>query len=154
MLREVRFILEWVIIELIILSTIPLLISNKGFNGHQTATKYFLRQSPASLTILITFIIIKGGLSYFILFCRLIFKLGIPPFHGWVFRLLSGLSSKEMFVLLCVQKFPPITLIENLVKLELLILLSASGIVFVLAYMNSICKLMYLLLMSSIARSY
>lgn len=80
----------------------------------------------------------------------LLFKLGLPPFHSWLSRIIFSRPYKIIFILLVVQKFIPLHILSNLNNsLNLFTLIFAIALFFILSLMNKIFRIRIILLISA-----
>lgn len=119
-----NWIIAWAGMELRFLGLIPLFfVGNKfvSFNK-ESALKYFCIQALGSALLLIS------GLMFFdrykenilvstIIILRLCIKLGIFPGHFWVPPVVSGLERMACFLVLRIQKIPPLALLVKVLSL-------------------------------------
>ena len=113
-----NLIITWRFIEINLLSFIPLITFRKNFNPHITGIKYFLTQSLGSIFLLISILIIlileKSNFFNFFFTASLLWKMGVPPFHFWLFRLIIELNWVMFFILSSWQKILPLYLINKI----------------------------------------
>lgn len=113
----------WIGLEINLISFIPLIINIKNLISTESAIKYFLTQTFASLIFLFTSIIYI--LKYNILFNyspfineniiinrTIILKLGAAPFHFWLPNIIDGLSWINSLILLTWQKLAPLIILS------------------------------------------
>ena len=112
--RVDSLILQWVVLEVNMLSVIPVLMGGQRGRGAYTRAGYFIRQRCASLVFIFRLVLglEKSGALALTMF-RLLFKLGIPPFHSWVMNVLPGLSLSSAVVVFTVQKFTPLVVLSH-----------------------------------------
>nr|APX39261.1 NADH dehydrogenase subunit 2 [Psylliodes affinis] len=115
----------WMGLEINLLSIIPLFKSHKNHYPAESALKYFITQSLASMIILFS-IIFSMNMSEFlpnnynpwmmmILNSALLMKLGAAPFHSWFPEVADGLNWINNLILMTWQKLAPtILLMYNL----------------------------------------
>ena len=100
---------------------IPILrFSNYKKNPDMIGLKYFFTQSLASIILFVSvliIIILSDTLFKFsiILRIRLAWKLGIPPFHIWLFNLIIELDWALFFIISSWQKILPYYLIRQII---------------------------------------
>ncbi len=148
--REPCPIFQWLIIELSVLRLIPILLKRGVLRSVTSGLKYFLRQSPASLLILFSFCVLNTGVVFLVLPLALVFKLGLPPFHGWVFSLRSEINVGELGLVLTIQKFLPLTILTSYYNLRLFAFSLIISIIIISFSCNSSIQLKQLLILSSI----
>jgi len=115
-----------------------------------TGVKYFISQRLASL-VFITAALVANSLAWVDVLTRvaLIFKLGVPPFHSWLIRILTRIRYLRMFILFSIQKFIPLFIISQIILIELwvwLLILRLAGVI--LVRLNN-TRAFYVLLMLS-----
>jgi len=153
-LSESNIFIQWGILELTRVRFIPLIIRSGTGYKTQAGIKYFLSQAPASILILLRVILFTPPIFYEILNPALIFKLAMPPFHGWLFSLIDSIGINELSLLLTVQKFIPLLIIEIRIK-NILILLSIINTIYLLIVFNiSVRSIKPILIISSISRAF
>lgn len=112
----------WIGLELNLLSFIPVIVNNNNnFNATESAIKYFLVQTLASLIFLffsITYILkfslfFYFNLNYenFIINILLLIKLGAAPFHFWFVNIVENFSWINLLILITWQKLAPLNII-------------------------------------------
>nr|YP_008964127.1 NADH dehydrogenase subunit 2 [Eulimnogammarus verrucosus]AHB14314.1 NADH dehydrogenase subunit 2 [Eulimnogammarus verrucosus] len=100
----------WVGLEINLLAFIPLVVSKKNKYSVESALKYFLVQSLASIFIILssaTFI--KQDLSL-LMMAMLFLKMGVAPLHQWMPAMVDGLSWPVFTMLMTMQKMNPLVL--------------------------------------------
>ena len=110
-----RIIFQWLCLEVRILCIIPLLCIKITKRSVECGVKYFISQSGASLIFLMGVILRKK--SELVVLVRrgaILFKLGVPPFHRWLLRVVINLGYAEMFALFRIQKFTPLIILRRL----------------------------------------
>nr|AXS66601.1 NADH dehydrogenase subunit 2 [Tenebrionoidea sp. 22 KM-2017] len=111
----------WMGLEINLLSIIPLMSSTKNMYSSESAMKYFISQTMASLILLFSIISMFLMTQYFNLNTNLIFilnsslfmKLGAAPLHFWFPEVMEGLNWLNCLILLTWQKIAPSILILN-----------------------------------------
>ena len=143
-LRIESLVLQWVVLEINILSVVPLIIRRITADRVSCRLKYFLSQGTASL-ILIFFFMVGVGVDN-ILQIVLLLKLGIPPFHGWVIRVLDSANPFTQWILFTTQKFIPINIIRSVTfrfSLFQLILLRTM-VLLLFSYVYSMTRILFI----------
>lgn len=153
-LRESRIISQWGVLELSSVSFIPLLVSSGNSVKRLAGVKYFLSQAPASVWILISLTAFNSSFFYLMLTPALLFKLALPPFHGWLFSLINNIGLKELAVLLTIQKFIPLHMLEIFLDITLLIISLIRALLILLVASLSVSSFKPVLIISSISGSY
>lgn len=121
----------WIGLEINLLSFIPLIIDNKNILSRESAIKYFLTQTFASLIFLFVSIIyiIKFNLLFnlhhllyqnLIINSTILLKIGAAPFHFWFPNVIEGLSWINSFILLTWQKLAPLIILSYSLFSEIL----------------------------------
>jgi len=123
----------WIGLEINLLSFIPLIIDNKSILSRESAIKYFLTQTFASLIFLfisilyiikfnILFNIENNSFQNLIINSTIILKLGAAPFHLWFPNVIEGLTWLNAFILLTWQKLAPLIIISYSIFSNIIIL--------------------------------
>lgn len=125
-----NFLFLWVILELNLLSFIPLITINKSKLESEAAVKYFLAQSLASAifllrtaSILLAFNLFfsNNSILIFISF-RLLLKIGAAPFHIWFPQVIRDSSWFNCIILTTWQKIIPLLILSQTLLLNSLII--------------------------------
>ena len=124
----------WVSLEINILAVLPIIGSAGNLTSRERTLKYFITQRIASIIFLFLFLF---SVSNFYplstaLAISIFFKIGIPPFHSWLTRIILFSPYKIIGLILFVQKFIPLHIISNLIfslKLLIFIILITAAIV-------------------------
>jgi NADH:ubiquinone oxidoreductase subunit 2 (subunit N) len=153
-MRESSIIVQWGVLELRSVRFIPLLIGSGNSSKTQAGVKYFLRQAPVSLWLLRGVIVFNSSLFYGFFNPALLFKLALPPFHGWLFSLIRSISIKELAILLTVQKFLPFHILEIVLVINILIISLIRTFFLLIISVLSVRGFKPVLLVSSISGSY
>jgi len=82
------------------------------------------------------------------------YKLGLPPFHGWLFSLSASIDFKELTILLTFQKILPLAILESVFRTSLICISAIIRIFLIVAACNSISSIKPVLLLSSISTTY
>lgn len=132
----------WMGLEINLLSFIPLIINTKNIISTESAVKYFLTQSFASLIFLFTSIIYITKFNFLfnynsflnentIINSAILLKLGAAPFHFWLPNVMDGLSWINSLLILTWQKLAPLIILSysifNWIIIPFIILSSAIG---------------------------
>ena len=149
-IRSNRLFRQWVCLEINILCFIPILVSGLREQAILTGVKYFISQRLASLVFILSFLL-SNSVIWVDVFIRLalIFKLGVPPFHSWLVRVLTGIRYSRMFLLFTVQKFIPLFIISQIIFIELWVWLLVLRLLVILLIMFNNLGSIYLLLILS-----
>ena len=153
-LRRSRLFFEWVCLEINIIAVIPLLCSGFSETSIINRIKYFISQRVASLVFIIRFL--RNHERLISVFCVLamLFKIGIPPFHSWLIRIISNIKYFDMFLIISVQKFIPLVIIRQLeVSTELFILLAISSFLILMYNINLVSSIGVLFFLSASGNS-
>lgn len=108
------WLIAWVRIELNTLCFIPIMLNFKSGREGESAVKYFLTQTLASIILLVGALGIKAlSFSVFSIFVRvaLLIKLGAAPFHRWIITVGENLNWLALYLILTVQKINPFILL-------------------------------------------
>lgn len=126
-----------------------------GGSSVVSGVKYFVSQSRASLVFIILILLdLRFRLSNILILGALFFKLGIPPFHRWIVRVINRRGAIELYLIFTVQKFIPLIIISQLIVSRWnLMALVLSRIVLILVNLNSIRIVFYLMFISSVRNS-
>merc|ERR1711942_29411 len=99
--RTRRIVLQWLCLEINILSFIPLLVRGGVSSDIIVGVKYFLSQRIASLLFFRLVVLNISSIRIEIVIIRtILFKLGVPPFHSWLIRVLGELKPIFIFFFL------------------------------------------------------
>lgn len=117
----------WIRLEINIVSVLPILSSIPNSSSSELALKYFISQSVASIIFLFAFLFSRSGgaLGYELRALAILFKLGIPPFHRWLARIIFISPYKIIFILLVIQKFIPLHILRSIHTPNIFILVVA-----------------------------
>lgn len=94
---------------------LPLISFRSKIYELENRIKYFLVQRIASLWFLFRILLFSFKLYVvqIIVLLRIIIKLGVFPFHGWFFRIMSTAAWKFFFLFSTLQKFIPLIVLRN-----------------------------------------
>lgn len=120
----------WAGLEINLIGFLPLLVYQKRMSERESAVKYFVVQAIgssllmfgrlSSYNILFTWEIIDFSSSHLlglvIIFCGLILKMGVFPFHFWLPSVIAGLPWLSCLLLATWQKVAPLFLITSFVE--------------------------------------
>ena len=111
-----RFLLTWRFIEVNLLAFIPFISLEKKVNPHILGLKYFLTQSLGSIFLLVSYIYMGNSRIFLrlLFLLRIIWKIGLPPFHFWFFRLRIDLTWIIFLILNTWQKLLPLYILRKL----------------------------------------
>nr|YP_009185879.1 NADH dehydrogenase subunit 2 [Myrmecocephalus concinnus]ALO70716.1 NADH deshydrogenase subunit 2 [Myrmecocephalus concinnus] len=110
----------WLGLEINLLAFIPLIQENNNSFSSESALKYFLTQTIASMIFLFTvifmskqFIYLKYVENYIMIMFNsaLLMKMGMAPFHFWFPEVIDGLNWFNSLMLLTWQKITPMILV-------------------------------------------
>lgn len=111
----------WIGLELNLLSFIPIIIDNNNLSSTESAIKYFLTQTLASIIFLFSSILYITKFAFFssinisyeniIINLTLIIKLGAAPLHFWFPNIIENLSWINSLILITWQKLAPLTIL-------------------------------------------
>nr|AMX74004.1 NADH dehydrogenase subunit 2 [Scydosella musawasensis] len=106
----------WMGLEINLLSIIPLMTNNKNKMTNESAIKYFITQTIASIMILLSIMFIMNNIQMFMMMNSAFFmKMGSAPFHFWFPQVMEGLNWMNSLIILTWQKIAPmIMLMQNI----------------------------------------
>jgi NADH-ubiquinone oxidoreductase chain 2 len=108
------WLLCWIGIELNTLTFIPLILVLKTGREGESAVKYFLRQTVASVAFLVGVLGIKFYSRFgLIVLIALFIKIGVAPFHGWLVSVGDNLDWLCLYLILTLQKINPLMLLVS-----------------------------------------
>lgn len=127
----------WVILEINILSFLPIICISKSNQETEAATKYFLVQAFGSLVLLTGSVILyQPKIRIFILVAlisALLLKLGAFPCHFWYPSIISSISWRNCLILSTWQKIAPLSLLSATVSRA-----SSSKVLLIIAAINAL----------------
>lgn len=138
-----------------ILAAIPFIVYSGVKITPASSMKYFVRQAPASSLLLFSFLFSNYLNLSLLIILAILFKIALPPFQGWLVNLLIYLDSSSFFIILCLQKFIPLTILSmidqhhNVITISLIFSFLLS-----LFSANRVISLPMLLFFSSVINSY
>nr|YP_010535805.1 NADH dehydrogenase subunit 2 [Coptotriche turpinia]UYB79004.1 NADH dehydrogenase subunit 2 [Coptotriche turpinia] len=104
----------WIGLEINLLSFIPLISNTMNLMSTESALKYFLVQSIASINFiffvllsLLSMNLFYNELTSLLMNSSIFMKMGAAPFHFWFPNIIEGLSWMNCFLLMTWQKIPP-----------------------------------------------
>lgn len=149
-------VMMWLIIEIMLFLFLPVLFSAEGVRRAISRIKYFISQTPVSLLILISLLWPESiNRVYNILVLSLLFKLGLPPFHGWVISMIREIEFLSLTVLFTFQKFIPVLILNSIYISNYILLISfILSMVLFARRIFSLNNVKLILLFSSIYSSY
>nr|QVM79283.1 NADH dehydrogenase subunit 2 [Rhagium fortecostatum] len=119
----------WMGLEINLLSMIPLLSDEKNIYPSESALKYFITQSLASIILLFSIIMMLNLKEFFpqnsnfymmiIMNSALFTKMGAAPFHAWFPEVMEGLNWMNCLLMLTWQKVAPMILLMYNLKMTL-----------------------------------
>nr|QYK19485.1 NADH dehydrogenase subunit 2 [Tritoma metasobrina] len=131
----------WMGLEMNLLSIIPLLSKNKNIYPAESAMKYFITQTMASIILLFAIIsslnlmesiYLNYSYSFMIMLnSTLMIKMGAAPFHFWFPMIMEGLNWMNCLIMLTWQKIAPMVILMynyNFTAFMSLIIISSSMI--------------------------
>nr|YP_010982605.1 NADH dehydrogenase subunit 2 [Pseudodiaptomus hessei]WOH21603.1 NADH dehydrogenase subunit 2 [Pseudodiaptomus hessei] len=145
----------WLSLEINMMVFLPLLISKNQLFSSDTAMKYFISQSLASILFLFSFLTNPMmEMSSFLLMMSILFKMGLAPFHSWMISIFSTSNYMSLLFLGTIQKIIPLMIISYLLNLyfysPIIIFINLFMISFMFSNYNSIRMILF---MSSINNS-
>nr|APL97235.1 NADH dehydrogenase subunit 2 [Garjajewia cabanisii] len=124
--------IAWVGLEINLLSFIPLVLSKKNKYSVESALKYFLTQSLASIFIIWASAMGPRYDLSLLIMMMLLWKSGVAPSHQWVPAVVEGLSWTLFTTLMTLQKINPLILTFFLFKSDLIY-------IFIILYIMTSC---------------
>lgn len=121
----------WIGLEINTLVFLTIIFNKKFLINSEFTVKYYLIQSISSINFLFFIILInfnlinKINIHDFILInlnLTLLIKIGRAPFHFWIISIIEGIRWNNIFILLTIQKIPPIILISYYLNFKILII--------------------------------
>nr|YP_010586264.1 NADH dehydrogenase subunit 2 [Ceratopsyche fukienensis]UZZ44026.1 NADH dehydrogenase subunit 2 [Ceratopsyche fukienensis] len=121
----------WMGLEINTLIFLALTYNKKFLINSEFSIKYYLIQSISSINFLFFILIINynlidsSNIYNFILMnlnLTLLMKMGSAPFHFWMISIIEGISWNNTFILLTLQKIPPMILISYYLNMKMLIM--------------------------------
>nr|NP_647562.1 NADH dehydrogenase subunit 2 [Pyrocoelia rufa]AAM46703.1 NADH dehydrogenase subunit 2 [Pyrocoelia rufa] len=119
----------WIGLEINILSIMPILINQKSKISSESGIKYFLTQTIASTTIMISIIMMMKQINLsetlikelpsLIMNSGFLLKMGMAPFHFWFPEVLEGLSWLNSMIMLTWQKITPMVMLMHNIESSL-----------------------------------
>nr|WKK49869.1 NADH dehydrogenase subunit 2 [Subulatus sp.] len=103
-------IMVWVGLEISLLSFFPILTMNSLLNS-ESSMKYFIVQGVSSSLLLLGLMVMIldfNLIGNLILSVSLMIKIGVAPFHNWIFSVVEGLNFMCLYIMLFIMKFVPI----------------------------------------------
>nr|YP_009459882.1 NADH dehydrogenase subunit 2 [Hydropsyche orris]AUT18147.1 NADH dehydrogenase subunit 2 [Hydropsyche orris] len=122
----------WIGLEINTLSFLTLVFNKKFLINSEFIVKYYLIQSISSINflffiLLINFNFINSNIFYNLIIINLnlslLIKMGSAPFHFWLISIIEGISWYNTFILLTLQKIPPMILISYYLNFKILIII-------------------------------
>nr|YP_010449159.1 NADH dehydrogenase subunit 2 [Anatoecus icterodes]YP_010605970.1 NADH dehydrogenase subunit 2 [Anatoecus dentatus]UTT72538.1 NADH dehydrogenase subunit 2 [Anatoecus icterodes]WAN81289.1 NADH dehydrogenase subunit 2 [Anatoecus dentatus] len=113
--------MSWFLMELNSFLFIPLL-SNYKFISKLNMWKYFFIQGVSSILFLISMFLsfsvnfshLMNHWSTLIMYVSMMMKMGMPPFHKWLFEISQSISWGNFLILSTFQKVPPVMIMSSL----------------------------------------
>nr|YP_009441981.1 NADH dehydrogenase subunit 2 [Trypodendron signatum]AOY40202.1 NADH dehydrogenase subunit 2 [Trypodendron signatum] len=114
------WIIAWIGLEVNLLSFLPLMKKSDMYSS-EAAIKYFIVQTMASMTLILSLIIFVNEKNFssnlnlttsLILQLTLLMKMGAAPLHFWFPEVISGLNWMTSLILLTWQKIAPMMLLS------------------------------------------
>ena len=106
---------QWVRLEVNMLCFLPLILRNGELNTGLAGIKYFVSQRMASVIFLIGLLLVGNlGLVQSFMGLIIVFKMGVPPFHSWLLRVLRDRRWAGILGVFTVQKVIPLVILSHL----------------------------------------
>ncbi|YP_002889383.1 NADH dehydrogenase subunit 2 (mitochondrion) [Cephus cinctus] len=112
----------WMMLEINLMSFIPIIMLSKMINNHTFLFKYFIVQTISSSSFLITITlmwindyslnIFNTNFMEIMLSLSMILKMGLYPFHLWYIEIMLNLPWMMFFLMSTWQKIIPLTIIS------------------------------------------
>lgn len=121
----------WLIIEINIISFIPL-INNYKLKNFNAIISYFVVQSFSSSLFFISafqFNLLQLDFFLYLINTSILIKLGIIPFHFWLISIRESLTFNTPLILLTIQKGIPLLIIEKFINSSLIPLFVTSSLI-------------------------
>ena len=143
----------WARLEVNILAALPLLIRKDRFFSSELGLKYFISQRVASAFFLVCYfslVMISSNYLRSLMLLFLLFKLGLPPFHSWLVRIIRISPYLQMWIIFIVQKFIPLQFLSyfSLNSSSLIIILILS-LLLCFSIIKLIIRFRFILLISA-----
>nr|QYK19511.1 NADH dehydrogenase subunit 2 [Neotriplax arisana] len=123
----------WMGLEINLLSIIPLISKKDSIYPAESAMKYFLTQTMASIVMMFSIVLSLNIYDIttldmtspliMILNSSLFIKMGAAPFHFWFPEILDGLNWLSCLIMLTWQKIAPMVILMFNIKMSLFILM-------------------------------
>nr|YP_009339292.1 NADH dehydrogenase subunit 2 [Eulimnogammarus cyaneus]APL97182.1 NADH dehydrogenase subunit 2 [Eulimnogammarus cyaneus] len=110
--------IAWVGLEINLLAFIPLVVNKKNKYSVESALKYFLIQSLASIFIILASATSSSHDLSLLIVVMLLLKSGVAPSHQWMPAMVDGLSWPLFATLMTMQKMNPMILTFFLLKTD------------------------------------
>lgn len=149
----------WVLMEIITALIVFFIIKVKSRLNFEAVIKFFLHQSIAAILLLIIFPLLNNSMHFpripILIFCLILYKIGMPPFHFWALQVTPSLDWTALFIFFTILKIPPLVLLARLTQLEhlwqVVMLVSLLSILLSLAIAINTSKFRVIILASSIS---
>ena len=104
----------WLIIEINTILFLSILCSSSA--GRKRIIKYFLIQAAASITIVLSLLLVSSNTTFSLLLAQgsLVIKLGAIPGHIWYISIIQDLRWLNIFILSTIQKIIPLRILSRL----------------------------------------
>nr|QLF99502.1 NADH dehydrogenase subunit 2 [Mammut americanum] len=134
----------WMGLEMNMLTMIPILTKTTNPRSTEAATKYFMTQTMASMTLMMAFTInlmysgqwsimkMTNPMASAMALMALMTKLGMAPFHFWVPEVTQGVALTSGMILLTWQKLAPLSLLYQMATYANTNLICLSGLLSIL----------------------
>lgn len=155
-MRSNSLTIQWICLEVNIISIIPLFINQGGVKNNSLAVKYFISQRAASVWLITRYLLSSiSPIFNFFIQLALLFKLGVAPFQGWLISLLLSLNYYILFITLSIQKIIPLIIFkECYLRANILIASSLITLFVVVGLIPNIVIFHYLVFSSSLVNSF
>nr|WGT74395.1 NADH dehydrogenase subunit 2 [Paduniella sp. LP-2022] len=132
MISNNSWIISWMLMEINLLSFIPLMFNKNSFSS-ESLMKYFFIQTLASLMIFFFIMMMWKYLENNVIMMINLFlmiKLGSSPFHFWYIQIIESLSWTMFFFISTWQKIMPLIMLSYNFNVELLIMMIYLNLIF------------------------
>nr|ASM82618.1 NADH dehydrogenase subunit 2 [Aposthonia borneensis] len=119
----------WMMLEINLMSFIPIMSLKHSLNSMETSIKYFLVQALSSSILLFLIMNMKMFNTTSLIMIPIMMKLGVPPLHFWFTNIMEGMSWSNSFILMTWQKIAPISIMALYMMKPLIMLFSIVTII-------------------------
>nr|WIF29421.1 NADH dehydrogenase subunit 2 [Paraechinus micropus] len=121
-----HWLLVWMGFEMNLMAMIPIMTHKQNIRSTESAIKYFLIQTTASIILMMsvsinfmltgqwTMMYINNNMLSTIITISMLMKLGTAPFHLWLPEVAQGLNLNSSMILLTWQKIAPLSILYTM----------------------------------------